>query len=156
MIFQSKFKIPLSMIEITFLLLEKWLGDTTKGIMKGNSLLAYFPFHLGADQRSGGLVSWINSWWTGKTPLIHLSPNGWFDNVFVEGNVLWTPPPQQKLKQRLSSCVEITIYGKRACMLFAYFVWWLICGGSTYQRWRILFKLCLLMRRCGLRAIMKN
>ena len=31
-------------------------GDTTKGIMKGNSILTYFPFHLGAHQRSKGIV----------------------------------------------------------------------------------------------------
>ena len=31
-------------------------GDTTKGIMQGNSLITYFPFHLGADQRSRALV----------------------------------------------------------------------------------------------------
>ena len=41
-------------------------GDTTNGIIKGNSLLTYFPFDLGADQRSRALVPWINSWWTGK------------------------------------------------------------------------------------------
>ena len=31
-------------------------GDTTKGIMKGNSILTYSPFHLGAHQRSKGIV----------------------------------------------------------------------------------------------------
>ena len=24
---------------------------------------------------------------------MHLSPDGWFDNIFIEGNYLWTPPP---------------------------------------------------------------
>ena len=43
-------------------------GDTTKGIMQGNSLLNYFPFHLGAYQRSDTLVLWVNSWWTGDKP----------------------------------------------------------------------------------------
>ena len=37
-------------------------GDTTKGIMKCNSLLAYVPFNLGTDQWSTKLVPWINSW----------------------------------------------------------------------------------------------
>ena len=38
-------------------------GDTnTMGIMRGNSLLSYFPFHLGADQRSAELAPWINCW----------------------------------------------------------------------------------------------
>ena len=36
-------------------------GDTTKGLMQGNSMLTYLPFHLGADQRSDTLVPWINS-----------------------------------------------------------------------------------------------
>lgn len=30
-------------------------GDTTMGIMRGNSSLSYFPFNLGADQRSSEL-----------------------------------------------------------------------------------------------------
>ena len=30
-------------------------GDTTMGIMRGNSSLSYFPFHLGVDQRSSEL-----------------------------------------------------------------------------------------------------
>ena len=25
--------------------------------------------------------------------MIHLSKDGWFDEVFSEGNYLWTPPP---------------------------------------------------------------
>ena len=62
--------------------------DTTMGIIRGNSLLFYFPFHLGADQRSSELVPWINSFWTGEEWLVHLSPDGWFDNVFAEGNYL--------------------------------------------------------------------
>ena len=37
-------------------------GDTTVGIMRGNYLMSYFPFHLGADQWSAKLVPWINSW----------------------------------------------------------------------------------------------
>ena len=36
-------------------------GVTAKGVMKGNSLLTYFPFHLGADQRIKSLIPWINS-----------------------------------------------------------------------------------------------
>ena len=67
--------------------------DTTLSITRGNSLLSYFSFHLGAHQRSAELIPWINSWWKGKEPLVHLSPDGWFDNIFTEGNYLWTPPP---------------------------------------------------------------
>ena len=37
-------------------------GDTTKGVMQENSMLTYFPFHLGADQRSDTLAPWVNSW----------------------------------------------------------------------------------------------
>ena len=42
---------------------------------------------------------WINSWWPdghskrGKMGLTHLSPEGWFDQIFDEGNFLWTPLP---------------------------------------------------------------
>ena len=62
--------------------------NTTMGIIRVNSLLFYFSFHLGADQRSSELVPWINSFWTGEEWLVHLSPDGWFDNVFAEGNYL--------------------------------------------------------------------
>ena len=58
-------------------------GDTTKGGMQGNSLLTYFSFRLGAVQRSDSLEQWINSWWTGETPLAHLTVDGWFDEVFT-------------------------------------------------------------------------
>ena len=68
-------------------------GDTTRGVMQGNSLLSYFPFHLEADQRSNTLVPWIKSWWRSDRQLIHLSKERWFDEVFAEGNYLWTPPP---------------------------------------------------------------
>ena len=57
-------------------------SDTTKVVTKEDSLLSYFPFHLGADQTSKSLVCWINSWWTGKKGLVHLTADGWFDNVF--------------------------------------------------------------------------
>ena len=62
--------------------------DTTMSITRVNSLLSYFSFHLGAHQRSAELIPWINSWRKGKEPLVHLSPDGWFDNVFMEGNYL--------------------------------------------------------------------
>ena len=58
-------------------------GDVTEDIMEGNSLLTCFPFHLKEDQRSRMLVPWINSWWTGRNPLIHLSADRTFVNVFV-------------------------------------------------------------------------
>ena len=67
--------------------------DTTKGVMKGNCVLSYFPFHLGSEQRSTELLPWINSWLSGEEPLVHLSSDGWFDNVFIEGEYLWTPHP---------------------------------------------------------------
>ena len=62
--------------------------DTTKSVMKGNCLLSYFPFHLGTYQRSTELLPWINSWWSEEEPLVHLSPDGWFDNVFIKGKNL--------------------------------------------------------------------
>ena len=37
-------------------------GDTTKGVMQENIMLTYFPFHLGADQRSDTLAPLVNSW----------------------------------------------------------------------------------------------
>ena len=57
-------------------------GDMIRGAMQGNNLLSYFPFHLGVDRWSSALVPWINSWWTKDRPLIHLSEDGWFDEVF--------------------------------------------------------------------------
>ena len=62
--------------------------DTTKDIMKGNSLLSYFSFHLGVDQHSTELVYWINSWWIEDKFLVNLCPDRWFDNLFVEDNFL--------------------------------------------------------------------
>ena len=40
------------------------IGDITKGVMKGNNMLSYFPFHLAVDQRIKSLIPWINrsSW----------------------------------------------------------------------------------------------
>ena len=37
-------------------------------------------------------MPWVDSWWMGDKPLIYLSEDGWFDEVFSEGNYLWTPP----------------------------------------------------------------
>ena len=62
--------------------------DTTKGVMKENCVLSYFPFHLGSEQRITELLPWINSWWSEEEPLVHLSSDGWFDNVFIEGGIL--------------------------------------------------------------------
>ena len=50
--------------------------DTTKGVIKGNSLLISFPFHLGVNQLNVVLVPWVNSWWTEEKPLVHLTPDG--------------------------------------------------------------------------------
>ena len=67
-------------------------GDITKEVIQGNSRLAYFPFHLGTDYRNKSLVPWINSRWTRRELLVHLSVKGWFDKVFEEENYLWTSP----------------------------------------------------------------
>ena len=32
------------------------IGDITKGVMKGNNMLSYFPFHLAVDQRIKSLI----------------------------------------------------------------------------------------------------
>ena len=37
-------------------------GDTYKGVIQLDSLLTYFPFNLGADQRSDTLAPLVNSW----------------------------------------------------------------------------------------------
>ena len=66
--------------------------DTTKGVMQGNNLLTYFPFHLSADQRSGELAPWINMWSSRNQSLTVLSAYRWFDRVFDEGNYLLTHP----------------------------------------------------------------
>ena len=74
-------------------------GETSKGVMEGKNILSFFPFHESATSRSASLLGWINSWWPGghskrgKMGLTHLSPEGWFDQMFDEGNFLWTPPP---------------------------------------------------------------
>ena len=56
-------------------------GDTTKGIMQGNSMLTFFPFHLRADHRSKTLVPWIKSWWTGKSLQLIYQRTG--------GSIMW-------------------------------------------------------------------
>ena len=94
-------------------------GDTTKGVMKGNCLLSHFLFRLGAEQRSTELFPWINSWWLREEPLVHLSLNGWFDNVLLRG-ITCGHRLRQQLKQQLSSCTGIIICGKRVCMMFAF------------------------------------
>ena len=77
--------------------------DFMQGIMAGKDPLSYFPFHLDANQRTGGKVAqWVNSWWTvdgrrkgwftGK-PLKLLTHEDWFTLYENDRPRLWCPPP---------------------------------------------------------------
>ena len=68
-------------------------GMTNKGVMQGIPMLHYLPMHMLAIERSDGLLPWIRTWWLNEEKLIHLSPEGWYSQVFEQGNYLWTPPP---------------------------------------------------------------
>ena len=49
--------------------------------------------HKSALERSDGLLPWIKTWWLTEEKLNQLSPEGWYSEVFEQGNYLWTPPP---------------------------------------------------------------
>ena len=49
--------------------------------------------HRSEIEHSDGLLSWIKTWWLKDEQFIDLSPEGWYSQVFEQGNFLWTPPP---------------------------------------------------------------
>ena len=60
-------------------------GNTAKGVMIRKQLLGYLPLHLSALDRSKKLMKWVKSWWLENEPLVYLSPEGYFVEVFLKG-----------------------------------------------------------------------
>ena len=75
-------------------------------------MLSFVPLHLGAVERSPGLLDWISSWAekVNDQPLELLSPEGWYERghdvvggelnadgvwlpTYQTGTMLWAPPP---------------------------------------------------------------
>ena len=56
-------------------------------------MLHYLQMHKTVLERSDGLLPWIKTWWLTEEKLNQLSPEGWYSEVFEQGNYLWTPPP---------------------------------------------------------------
>jgi len=61
------------------------------GMMAGQSVYAFIPLHLSAEERSPKLVNWIKEW-AGKGAEL-LNPNWWPDLQAAKGTYIWTPPP---------------------------------------------------------------
>jgi hypothetical protein len=87
-------------------------GDLTEGVMSGDPILSHIPLHLGAIDRSPGVLDWINSW-TGNAGHQALTPTEWHtlgqnvvggqknaDGIWMpiyetdaSAVRIWTPPP---------------------------------------------------------------
>ena len=69
--------------------------------MGGQDPLSYIPFHLGADERSNGLVgTWVQSWWRSKRgadfgvlPLTQVTKDTIFELRDLKAARLWMLPP---------------------------------------------------------------
>ena len=83
-------------------------GLLNEGVMAGESILSFVPFHLSAVERSAGIHAWVRSW-AGEEVLL-LQPEDWFERGhdliggeersdkfwiphFQRGCYLWVPPP---------------------------------------------------------------
>jgi len=67
-------------------------GDTTEGIMAGESMLSFVPLHLPANTRCPELITWIQQWYTPNAIL--LEPGDWFGKGH-DGyqSFIWMPAP---------------------------------------------------------------
>ena len=61
----------------------------------GEPMLRYIPLHLSVSERSQDFVDFfIERVWNNELgTLVHLTPEGWFDDAHNPGNFMWTPPP---------------------------------------------------------------
>ncbi len=66
-------------------------GDMNAGMMVGQSVYAFIPLHLSAEEQSPKLVNWIKEWAEKGAKL--LNPNWWPDLKAAKGTYIWTPPP---------------------------------------------------------------
>jgi len=66
-------------------------GDMNAGMMAGQSVYAFIPLHLSAEERSPKLANWIKGW-AGKGTKI-LNSNQWPDVQAAKGTYVWIPPP---------------------------------------------------------------
>jgi hypothetical protein len=76
-------------------------GDLTEGLMSGQDPLSFIPFHLGADERSRGLVgTWVQGWWLSKKgaefggfPLSTITKDNMFELRDLKAARLWMLSP---------------------------------------------------------------
>jgi hypothetical protein len=88
------------------------IGDLDAGVMRGDSMLAFVPLHLGALDRSPTVLDWVQEW-SPNLLLPPLSPTEWFtlghgitsytvngDGVTIPDSAIsphlvlvWSPPP---------------------------------------------------------------
>jgi hypothetical protein len=83
-------------------------GLLNEGVMAGESIISFVPFHLSAVDRSPGIHDWVKSW--ADEEVILLKPEDWFERghdliggeeradkfwipKFQRGCYLWVPPP---------------------------------------------------------------
>ena len=55
-------------------------------------MLSLLPLHISVVERSGGLLSWIGSWWPKQDAIIYLTTNEWYSKTFCRGNFIQIPP----------------------------------------------------------------
>ena len=83
-------------------------GALNEGVMKGNDLMSYLPFHLSASQRSPDLIPWIQTWAGHEAELLRpedwfirghdivgggISIDGFWRPTIESGTFIWDPPP---------------------------------------------------------------
>jgi hypothetical protein len=83
-------------------------GQLKEGVMTGQSMLSFIPFHLSAIERSPLVEPWLQSWLSDDAEV--LSPEGWFErghdllggkydvkgfwrHTIKTGTFIWAPPP---------------------------------------------------------------
>jgi hypothetical protein len=66
-------------------------GDMMSGVMGVIDMLSFVPLGKGADERSGSLNLWVQTWWKSDSPAKWLTPEGWFDLSAQQGWFVGAP-----------------------------------------------------------------
>ena len=120
-------------------------GFLAQGIMAGESMLSFIPFHLTAFDRSSNVEPWVKSWCGAGA--ISLTPDGWFEEghdiagwhkasksglferptLKEERTYIWAPPPfaadvamneLRKARIKRQSSAHIFVFPRLCCSLW--------------------------------------
>ena len=89
----------------------------TEGVMQGENMLSFLPLSKTAAERSGGLLSWVKTWWPEEQDIIRLMIG--IRKCFVE-ETLSGHHLRQQLMQLLNSSAEMCTCILRIVILFLF------------------------------------